>query len=151
VASVQDFPTKSPRNSVNSVRGRPPYTIIAGEFIMKCLSDFREKNGRIITRDSLNVCIFGGFDINEQDLQGNTYLHLSVSAGDFDAVKLFCDSGAKLDIRNKNGKKPIDLAAEKVNDFPSENSVKILDAISASVLQVIQERCDKAFGFKKGF
>lgn len=110
------------------------------EMMVRYSRDLRNKDGRLITRDELNVFIYGGLDINEQNLQGNTYSHLLVIAGDFEGVRLFCDAGSNLELNNKSGKKPIDIALEKFKEFPSENNKNIIDIISR---RLIDNRCNK--------
>lgn len=113
---------------------------------MKYLSEFRKRNGQILSQDEFNVFILGGLDVDERDKQGNTYIHLFIMSGDLEAVKLLCDSGANLELKNKIGKKPIESAFEKFKEFPSDRIKKIVDVISS---RLIENRCDKEIGFKK--
>jgi len=55
-----------------------------------------------------------GANLNGQDAQGNTALHVAVSLyGKDNAIELLVAKGARLDVRNQAGKTPLDLARER--------------------------------------
>lgn len=107
---------------------------------MRNLSEFRKRNGNIIDRNELNVFIFGGFDIDDQDRLGNSYLHLLVMSGDSEGVKLFCDTGVNVELKNKAGKQAIDISLDKFKEFPSENNKKIIDIISGHMIKYQKDK-----------
>jgi len=53
----------------------------------------------------LNEVITGDF----QDAEGNTLLHHACICGTFEVIKLLLDKGHKTDVRNLDGKSPLDL------------------------------------------
>ncbi len=60
----------------------------------------------------LKDLIDSGLNINEQDEEGNTYLHHYIKKGDSVMAKLLCEAGADIDLKNMYGKSPIDVAWE---------------------------------------
>ena len=53
-----------------------------------------------------------GVDINKPDSSGQTALHLAVSKGMVRMVKLLIENGSRYDIKDENGRTPMDLAKE---------------------------------------
>jgi hypothetical protein len=52
-----------------------------------------------------------GSNLNAQDITGWTALHNAASHGHFDVVKLLFESGADLDVRNRDDETPSDVAS----------------------------------------
>jgi ankyrin repeat protein len=65
-------------------------------------------------REHLEFFLARGLDINAVSvLSGATALHLAVNDGNALAVKILLDHGARIDIRDKLGRTPLDLAEER--------------------------------------
>jgi ankyrin repeat protein len=60
--------------------------------------------------DLRHFIVAHGCDIDELSKAGDTALHLSISSGDTACVTDLCHMGASLDIRNGEGKTPMELA-----------------------------------------
>ena len=52
-------------------------------------------------------------DVDVQDVNGNTALHLAASEGNLDIVTMLCESGAKVDFKNDNSLTALDLAIDQ--------------------------------------
>lgn len=62
----------------------------------------------------INYLINKGININHIDIKSNTALHYAVVLNrEKELIKLLLDNGAKVDIKNIQGKTPIDIAIEK--------------------------------------
>ncbi len=68
--------------------------------------------------------IEAGADINRQNSEGDTLLHLAASENDGIMVKLLLDSGAKINMKNTLGKTPLMLALEKKRIAVAEALIK---------------------------
>ena len=65
---------------------------------------------RLITVEKLKQLVAEGFDINEQNEEGNTYLHKFTDDNNFFPIKLLCEAGADLEVKNKDGLTPYQIA-----------------------------------------
>lgn len=63
--------------------------------------------------DTARVLIQAGADANAADANGTTALHPAASAGWTTVIQLLADAGARLDVVNKNGRTPLDLATPR--------------------------------------
>lgn len=63
--------------------------------------------------ENVNILLSNGVDINIQDDDGNTPLHMAASNGLDDIVQLLLQKGADIDIKNKYGKTPLELASNQ--------------------------------------
>lgn len=68
--------------------------------------------------------IEAGADINRQNSEGDTILHLAASENDGPMVKSLLDGGAKLNIKNSLGKTPLMTALEKKRIPVAETLIK---------------------------
>lgn len=107
---------------------------------MKDLSCFRKNDGKLISHDGLNVFIFGGLDIDEQDDNGNTYIHLFIEKRDLDAAELFLCSGARIDIKNNEGKSCSDIIINRFKNFPSDFNKELFEI---SLGKLFENSCKK--------
>jgi ankyrin repeat protein len=48
-----------------------------------------------------------GFDINKQDENGDTELHMYVKDNFYPTVKAYCEAGADVNVRDKEGNSPL--------------------------------------------
>ena len=67
-----------------------------------------------VTEDSsieaIKLCLERGVDINAFNTSGTTALHSAVQRGAEKVVRYLADHGAKLDMKNKQGRTPLDIA-----------------------------------------
>jgi ankyrin repeat protein len=78
-----------------------------------CGSKGKYKNTSIYKKIIIYL-IKGGININHQDNDGNTALHIAIKLRqNNEIIKLLLDNGADVNIKNKNGKTPLDIAMEK--------------------------------------
>ena len=60
--------------------------------------------------EALKLCVEQGLDIDAFNANGQTLLHLAVQRGADSIVRYLAESGAKLDMKNKQGRTPMDIA-----------------------------------------
>jgi ankyrin repeat protein len=60
--------------------------------------------------DTIKLCVTRGMDIDAFNANGQTILHLAVQRGNNSIVRYLAESGAKLDMKNKQGRTPMDIA-----------------------------------------
>jgi ankyrin repeat protein len=58
---------------------------------------------------AIDVLLAAGADVHCPNKMCNTALHWASMEGRLDAARALLDAGARTDVRNKNGKRPIDL------------------------------------------
>ncbi|HUK32997.1 MAG TPA: ankyrin repeat domain-containing protein [Vicinamibacterales bacterium] len=67
-----------------------------------------------VTEDSsieaIKLCLDRGVDINAFNSQGTTAVHAAVQRGAEKVVRFLAEHGAKLDMKNKQGRTPLDIA-----------------------------------------
>ena len=57
-------------------------------------------------------------DINKQNKNGDTPLHLAFKIGNYDIIRLLLENGANIKIKNKKGITPFDIADKEMRiDF----------------------------------
>lgn len=101
----------------------------SSKFYQNIISVRDGKSGHAIELVSigrLRKLIYDGFDINEQDEDGNTYLHNFCYDNNFFPIKLLCEAGASLDIKNSKGVTPIQIV-EKRKEY--ENPRRIFELL----------------------
>lgn len=64
---------------------------------------------------TLGALLDAGADVNALDANGSTAVHPVASSGWTSAIALLAERGARLDVRNKNGRTPLDLATPRTN------------------------------------
>jgi ankyrin repeat protein len=60
--------------------------------------------------EALKLCVEQGLDIDAFNANGQTILHLAVQRGADSIVRYLAESGAKLDMKNEQGRTPMDIA-----------------------------------------
>jgi ankyrin repeat protein len=60
--------------------------------------------------EAIKLCLDRGVDINAFNATGTTAVHSAVQRGAEKVVKYLADHGAKLDMKNKQGRTPLDIA-----------------------------------------
>jgi len=59
--------------------------------------------------EAIRLCLDNGADINGADANGQTALHLAVTQAD-SIVSYLAERGARLDVKDRQGRTPLDLA-----------------------------------------
>jgi ankyrin repeat protein len=60
--------------------------------------------------EAIKLCLERGVDVNAFNTNGTTAIHSAVQRGAEKVVKYLADHGAKLDMKNKQGRTPLDIA-----------------------------------------
>jgi len=60
--------------------------------------------------EAIRICLEKGSDVNVANDRGDTPMHAAAQRGADQIVQFLADHGAKLDIKNKSGRTPLDLA-----------------------------------------
>jgi ankyrin repeat protein len=60
--------------------------------------------------EAVKLCVEAGLDVDAFNANGQTAVHLAVQKGATSIVRFLAEQGAKLDLRNKQGRTPMDLA-----------------------------------------
>jgi ankyrin repeat protein len=60
--------------------------------------------------EAIKICIEQGVDVNAANDKGDTALHGAATSGRNDVVAFLVEKGAKLDIKDKDGRTPLDIA-----------------------------------------
>lgn len=60
--------------------------------------------------EAIRLCLDKGSDVNAANDRGDTPMHAAAQRGADQIVQFLADRGAKLDIKNKSGRTPLDLA-----------------------------------------
>jgi uncharacterized protein len=60
--------------------------------------------------EAIRLCVEKGADINAANDRGDTPMHAAAQRGADQIVQFLADHGAKLDVKNKSGRTPLDLA-----------------------------------------
>jgi hypothetical protein len=60
--------------------------------------------------EAVKLCVEAGLDVDAFNANGQTAVHLAVQKGANSIVRYLAEKGAKLDLRNKQGRTPMDLA-----------------------------------------
>lgn len=74
-------------------------------------------------------------NINQQDDEGNTPLHVAVKYTNVNTVKVLLDNNADIHIKNNNDQYPIDMLGHNQNN----NSVVQIKELMQNVLPVVKE------------
>jgi ankyrin repeat protein len=69
-----------------------------------------EAEGRADPLEAIKLFLQAGADINGVNIVGNTAMHYAAQTGANRIVEFLATSGAKLDVKNKDGKTPLDMA-----------------------------------------
>jgi hypothetical protein len=76
--------------------------------------------------DNVAAIIRAGANLNAVDGSGNTALHLAVLHGEIASVKLLLEAGADRSIKNRKGKRPLDLLEGGISASENEKAVSRL-------------------------
>jgi ankyrin repeat protein len=82
--------------------------------------------------EAVKLCVAQGLDVNAATDKGETALHGSANRGVDTIVKYLLEKGAKMDVKNKQGFTPLDIAMGKTSGVgvapkpPKESTVALL-------------------------
>lgn len=71
---------------------------------------------------------FGSMDLNQGDYDRRTALHLAANEGHLEVVKLLCEAGANINVKDRWGDRPLDDARKA-----KKNSTAIMDILTGAV------------------
>src|SRR5579863_4736746 len=60
--------------------------------------------------EAIKLCVDKGSDVNAANDRGDTAMHAAAQRGADGIVQFLADHGAKLDLKNKSGRTPLDMA-----------------------------------------
>jgi uncharacterized protein len=84
---------------------------------------------------SIQLCLDAGADVNAIDNQGDTALHGAAQKGDDQVVQFLVDHGAKLDIKDKKGRTPLDAAMGLMGNGGFDGSRRDVHETTAALLR----------------
>jgi uncharacterized protein len=84
---------------------------------------------------SLKLCLDAGVDVNAADTQGQTALHGAAQKGWDQVVQFLADHGAKLDIKDKKGRTPLDAAMGLLGNGGFDGSRRDVHESTAALLR----------------
>jgi uncharacterized protein len=84
---------------------------------------------------SIKLCLDAGADVNAIDNQGDTALHGAAQKGDDQVVQFLVDHGAKLDIKDKKGRTPLDAAMGLMGNGGFDGSRRDVHESTAALLR----------------
>jgi ankyrin repeat protein len=99
--------------SIANKDGSTPLMVAAGLGARRTGDEeFVEKAARADPLDAARMFVDAGADVNAVNEAGNTAMHYAALTGAARIVEFLADRGAKLDVKNKQGKTPLDLARQ---------------------------------------
>ncbi len=84
---------------------------------------------------SLKLCLDAGADLNAADNQGQTALHGAAQKGWDQVVQFLADHGAKLDVKDKRGRTPLDAAMGLLGNGGFDGSRRDVHESTAALLR----------------
>jgi ankyrin repeat protein len=84
---------------------------------------------------SIKLCMEAGADVNAIDNQGDTALHGAAQKGYDQVVQFLVDRGAKLDIKDKKGRTPLDAAMGLMGNGGFDGSRRDVHESTAALLR----------------
>jgi ankyrin repeat protein len=63
--------------------------------------------------ESMKLCLASGADLNAFNIKGQTVVHLAAGRGADKLVQFLAENGAKLDMKDRQGYTPLDIAEGK--------------------------------------
>jgi uncharacterized protein len=84
---------------------------------------------------SIKLCLDAGVDVNAADNQGDTALHGAAQKGWDQVVQFLVDHGAKLDVKDKRGRTPLDAAMGLMGNGGFDGSRRDVHESTAALLR----------------
>jgi ankyrin repeat protein len=88
---------------------------------------------------AVDALVAAGADVHRVNENGDTALHWASAWGHLDAARVLLEAGAKADVRNKDGKRPIDLVR-----VPLARSLRLSDCFTSLPRRVPMRRFARA-------
>jgi ankyrin repeat protein len=90
---------------------------------------------------AVDALVAAGADVHRVDDNGNTALHDASQGGRLDVARVLLEAGARTDVRNKEGKRPIDMVRA-----PIARSLRLRDCVTTLLRHVAMRRCARIIG-----
>ena len=114
LAAIHTLLDKGANPNVAAEDGSTPLMVAAGFGARRGGDEeVTEKAGRADPLDAIKLFVEAGAKVNVANQGGNTALHYAALTGSTRSVEFLAANGATLDVRNKLGKTPLDLANAK--------------------------------------
>jgi uncharacterized protein len=84
---------------------------------------------------SIELCLHAGADVNTLDNQGDTALHGAAQKGYDQVVQFLVDHGAKMDVKDKRGRTPLDAAMGLMGNGGFDGSRRDVHESTAALLR----------------
>lgn len=102
---------KGANPSVKTKDGSTPLMVASGLGARRSGDEeVTEAEGRADPLEAIKLFLQAGADINGVNIAGNTAMHYAAQTGANRIVEFLATSGAKLDVKNKDSKTPLDMA-----------------------------------------
>jgi ankyrin repeat protein len=85
--------------------------------------------------EAIKLCLEAGIDINAVDNRGQTAVHGAAFWGFDDVIQFLADRGAKLDVKDKQGKTPLDAAMGLAGGVGFDGSSSVPRPNTAALIQ----------------
>ena len=90
--------------------------------------------------EAIKLCLAAGVDVNAADSRGQTAAHGAAFQGFDQVVQFLADHGAKLDIKDKQGKTPLDSAMGLAGGVGFDGSSIVLHESTATLIRKLTEK-----------
>lgn len=80
----------------------------------------------------VDALLFKKAQVNIRDTKGNTPLHIAAIEGNFEAIQMLLEAGAKKRLHNNDGYTPVDLAITYTKDQNAIDSLRYLASTTES-------------------
>ncbi|VEU76008.1 ankyrin repeat domain-containing protein [Mycoplasmopsis columboralis] len=107
-------------NEANAYQDRPIHLLLKNE----------ERNSISKIVDSLNILLKYQVSLIRKNSQGQIPLHIASERGNYECVRILCEKGSKVNLKDNNGYSPLMLLVSRYGSFASiqdyDSSVEIL-------------------------
>jgi ankyrin repeat protein len=84
---------------------------------------------------TIDLCLKAGADVNAVDSKGDTAMHGAAQKGYDKVIQFLADHGAKVDLKDKQGKTPLDAALGRTGGLGFDGTAGELHSSTAELLQ----------------
>jgi ankyrin repeat protein len=84
---------------------------------------------------TIDLCLKAGADVNAVDSRGQTALHGAAQKGYDKVIQFLADHGAKVDVKDKQGKSPLDAALGRTGGLGFDGTAGEVHSSTAELLQ----------------
>jgi len=112
--------------------GNTPIMLCAGSVSAGSSEDNPERVSEDEAVAAIRVAIDAGVDVNAQNATGDTALHTAATTGggQLAVIQLLVERGARLDVKNKADRTPLDAASRARQ--PNEKTIALLRQLAAA-------------------